>query len=63
MTHDVRTMTRFAWERVERGEPMPGVIEVLARAPIGQVVDDLLLVLQCSEAEDFRDRVFYLPLR
>jgi predicted nuclease of predicted toxin-antitoxin system len=63
LTHDVHTMTRFAYERVVRGEPMPGVIEVRARAPIGEVLDDVLLVLQCSTPDDFRDRVFYVPLR
>jgi hypothetical protein len=35
LTHDVQTMTRFAFERVDRGDPMPGVIEVRARAAIG----------------------------
>jgi hypothetical protein len=63
ITHDVRTMTRFAYERVARGEPMPGVIEVRARAPIGPVIDDLLLVLMCSTMEEFCDRVLYVPLR
>jgi predicted nuclease of predicted toxin-antitoxin system len=61
LTHDVRTMTRFAYERVARGESMPGVIEVRARAPIAEVLDDLLLVVNCSVAGDFRDRVFYVP--
>ena len=63
LTHDVRTMTRFAYERVDRGEAMPGVIEVLARAAIGQIVEDLVLVVQCSGPEDLRDRVLYVPLR
>jgi hypothetical protein len=63
LTHDVRTMTRFAYERVGRGESMPGVIEVLARAAIGAVIEDLVLVVLCSEPDDVRDRVLYLPLR
>jgi hypothetical protein len=62
LTHDVRTMTRFAYERVDRAEAMPGVIEVLARAAIGEVVEDLVLVVQCSGPEDLRDRVLYMPL-
>ncbi len=61
LTHDVRTMTRFAYERVLRGEPMPGVIEVRARAAVGAVVDDLMLVLECATPGDFRDQVFYVP--
>jgi hypothetical protein len=63
LTHDVRTMTRFAFERVDRKESMPGVIEVLARASIGPVVEDLVLVVLCSLPEDLGDRVLYVPLR
>ena len=63
LTHDVQTMTRFAYERVERGEPMPGVIEVESRASIGEVVRDLLLVLECCVPEDLKDRVYFVPLK
>jgi hypothetical protein len=42
---------------------MPGVIEVLARAAIGETVEDLILVLHCCEPSDLRDRVLYVPLR
>ena len=28
LTHDVRTVTKFAWDRVARGDLMPGVVEV-----------------------------------
>ncbi len=30
VTHDVQTVTRFAYERVEAGLPMPGGIEVIS---------------------------------
>jgi hypothetical protein len=63
LTHDVTTMTRHALERVARGEPMPGVIAVHQRLPIGHVVDDLLLVASCSLPTDWVNRVGFLPLR
>ncbi len=63
LTHDVTTMTRHALDRVARGEPMPGVIAVHQRLPIGDVVDDLLLVASCSLATDWINRVGFLPLR
>lgn len=63
LTHDVHTMTRFAFERVTRGDAMPGVIEIGARASVGDVVEDLLLVLECATSEDLQDRVLYLPFR
>ncbi len=63
LTHDVRTVTRFAYERVARGEPMPpGVIEIPSRASVAEVIDDLVLVVTCSTPEDCRDQVIYLPL-
>jgi len=35
ITHDVETVTRYAFERVAAGLPMPGVIEIVASAPTG----------------------------
>src|SRR3990170_7729866 len=48
LTHDVRTITKHAYARVKNGLRMPGVIEVSSSLPIGQVIDDLLLLAECS---------------
>ena len=48
LTHDVTTMTRHALERIARGAHMPGVVAVHQRLPIGNVLDDLVLVASCS---------------
>jgi hypothetical protein len=37
VTQDVLTMTRFAFERVDAGLSMPGVIEIVAGAALGVV--------------------------
>jgi predicted nuclease of predicted toxin-antitoxin system len=44
LTHDVATITRFAYEQVAQGLPMPGVIEVSTDAQVGQVIEDILTV-------------------
>jgi hypothetical protein len=62
ITHDVETVTRFAFERVGAGLPMPGVIEVISRAPVGKAVEDLALILECLADGDLEDQVLYLPL-
>jgi hypothetical protein len=36
LTHDVRTMPRYVYERVRAGLEVPGVIEVNPGTPIGQ---------------------------
>jgi len=63
LTHDVSTMPGHALERIGHGEPMPGVIIVHQRLPLGGVIDDLLVVAECSAGDDWAERVHYLPLR
>jgi hypothetical protein len=48
LTHDVSTMTTHAYARVTSGLPMPGVFAVSQLAPIGQVIEDLVLLAECS---------------
>lgn len=39
LTHDVVTLTHYAYERVRAGQPMPGVFEVSRNIPLGQAND------------------------
>lgn len=63
LTHDVSTMTRHAYDRVARGEPMPGVFEVSVHATIGEICDDVLLVIDASDEHEWEGQVRHLPLR
>ena len=56
-------MPDFAYERIRAGAAMPGVIEVPRQMPIGQAVEDLLLVMEAGQPEDWDHQVIYLPLR
>ena len=62
LTHDVATITRYAYERVAESQPMPGVIEVTSDAPIGRVIEDILLLLSCSHEGELDGQIQYLPL-
>jgi Domain of unknown function (DUF5615) len=62
VTHDKRTMTVYAYERVGAGQPMPGVFAIRRRSRIGQVIDDLVTILEASESKDWKDLVEYIPL-
>jgi hypothetical protein len=63
LTHDVSTMTRYAYDRVRDGKPMPGVFEVSRDVPIGVAIDEILLLAGCSLAGEWEGQVRYLPLR
>jgi len=62
LTHDVNTMTRYAYERLEKGEPLPGVIIVPKELSIGAAIEALEILLNCSEPEEFPNRVIHLPI-
>ncbi len=62
LTHDVATITRYAYERIAEGKPMPGVIEVTSDAPIGRVIEDIILLLSCSLDGELEGQILYLPL-
>lgn len=63
LTHDVRTMPGYAYERVAAGLPMPGIIEVSQRIGIGEAIDALLLLIEAGIPADFDNQVVYVPLR
>ena len=61
LTHDVATITMYAYERVNQGLPMTGVVEVIATAPIGKIIDDLELFICCSEPKEYEGQVLFIP--
>ncbi|ALF55656.1 hypothetical protein ACX27_26905 [Nostoc piscinale CENA21] len=61
LTHDVATITRYAYDRVRQGQSMPGVIEISTDAPIGQVIEDVLVLVECSQAGELEGQIQYLP--
>ena len=63
LTHDVATITAFAYERVRAGKSMPGVFEVGRTVALRSAIDDIVLLATCSEEGEWEGQVQYLPLR
>lgn len=62
LTHDVATITKYAYERVAAGLAMPGVVEVKPMQAIGEVIDEVLLLAEYASADDIQDQVRFLPI-
>jgi hypothetical protein len=62
LTHDVSTVPPYAHQRVVAGQPMPGVFVARESLPIGRVIDDLLILVECSQEGEWQGQVRYLPL-
>ena len=63
LTHDVKTITQYAYERVRAGLPMPGVFAVSRAVVISVAIEDLVLLAECSLDDEWDGQVRYLPLR
>lgn len=61
-THDVSTITHYAYERISADQAMPGVFEVSRELPLGVVIEDILLLAECSLDGEWEGQVRYLPL-
>jgi predicted nuclease of predicted toxin-antitoxin system len=62
LTHDVATITSFAYQRISKSLPMPGVIEVRTDAQVGRVIEDILLLIDCSLEGELEGTIYYIPL-
>ena len=63
ITHDATTMIAHARDRIAAGAPVSGVIVVRQRAPIGPVIEDLLLMVEVMDARDFlSEPIVFVPL-
>jgi hypothetical protein len=60
-TNDVAKVITYAYEQVKDGLPMPGVVEVITTAPIGQVIDDLYLLVCCSQPDEYEGQILFIP--
>ncbi len=63
LTHDVSTITHYAYTRVRAGRPMPGIFEVGRDIPINTVIDDIIILAEYSLDGEWEGQVRYLPLR
>jgi predicted nuclease of predicted toxin-antitoxin system len=62
LTHDRKTMLKYAEQLLIRGKPMTGVVLVPKHLPIGHAIDDLQLVIECYSQAEMQNRIERLPL-
>jgi len=62
LTHDIKTMPGFVYERVQAGLAMPGVIAIRRSTPLGRAIDELEVLIGAGVPEDFENQVRYVPM-
>lgn len=62
LTHDRATMSDYAYERVAAGEAMAGVFILNDRFPVGRAIEEILLMVVCTEQAEWSGRAVHVPL-
>jgi predicted nuclease of predicted toxin-antitoxin system len=62
LTHDRATMSDYAYERVAAGKEMAGVFLLNDRFPVGRAIEEILLMVACTEQAEWSDRAVHVPL-
>jgi hypothetical protein len=63
LTHDVTTITKYAYERISDGLPMPGVFAIKMTSSLGEIIDNIILLADYSYENEWEDKIVYLPLK
>ncbi|HEY7387153.1 MAG TPA: DUF5615 family PIN-like protein [Bryobacteraceae bacterium] len=61
VTHDRQTMPWHFAEFLMTGRSCPGVFLVSQHAPIGEVIDALVLIWAASDAAEWKNRIVNVP--
>ena len=62
VTNNRRTMPDHIRTHYDAGHRLPGLFLLKRQARIGQVIEQLYLLWIASEAEEYLDRLLYLPM-
>lgn len=62
VTHDLKTIPKHAYERLTSGAYLAGVFALSDAVPIGEAIEQLALLITCSEANEWENKVTFVPL-
>lgn len=61
LTHDKKTFPKHAYAAIVSGQIISGLLVVPSKLNIGKAIDELELIIQCSDENEFENRVEFLP--
>ena len=62
ISHDENSMPGHFNDVLKRGNRSPGVLTAPEEAPVGRVIESILLIRVASEADEWVDRIAWLPI-
>jgi len=61
VTHDRATMLRAAFERMQSGQTLAGLVIVRKELPLARAIEDLVLLLECCTEQEVENQTLFIP--
>nr|VFJ69697.1 MAG: hypothetical protein BECKFM1743C_GA0114222_105302 [Candidatus Kentron sp. FM]VFK24846.1 MAG: hypothetical protein BECKFM1743B_GA0114221_110242 [Candidatus Kentron sp. FM] len=62
VTRNRKSMPDHLHRHLGTGHHIPGILTVRPKAPLRGIVEDLLLIWELADANDYRDQIIHIPL-
>ena len=62
LTHDKKSIPKHAYQRIVNAKPMPGVFVVPQSLAIGKAIEELILILCCSQQSEWQNIIQFIPV-
>jgi len=62
VSHDFQTMPRHFGDFLQAGNSSPGVLLVPQRLPVGDAIEEIVLIWAASDADEWKNRILRIPL-
>lgn len=62
ITNNRKSMPAHLAEHLAQGRHIPGIIALNTEMSVGETLEELLLIAEAGDANDYRDHIEYLPV-
>jgi hypothetical protein len=62
ITRNRKSMPGHLQDHLTQGHHIPGIFTLRPRASLGEVLDDLLLIWEVAEPDEYQDQIVHIPL-
>jgi Domain of unknown function (DUF5615) len=62
VTNNRKSMPRHLADHLTLGRHIPGILVINLTLPIGELLDELVLIAGASDEHEYRDLILYLPM-
>lgn len=62
VTHNRKSMPDHLYQHLATGHHIPGLFILRPKVSLGEIIEDLLLIWELAEADEYQDQIIHIPL-